>query len=456
MLNDMKSAGWIAAFLLFSVALWAQPKENDPYTIIGLGNIYTPNFAAVSAMPGLSATYHNRYRSNIVNPASGGWLDYVTFEAGGFYQFKQMVAPDASDNVHLGNLSYLSLGIPLHNQFNKFNQRKDERKPYVLAMNLSLTPYSLTGYDLENIDSTNTDVGRVLSTFEGNGGTYKFLWNNSFRYRNLAVGGGIGYLFGKQSREHWDYFNDYDDEFRNRFIDEVSVGGFIWNAGLLYEYVLPQKKEYDEKGREIRKPKTRISLGAYGHSKYKANTTTDLRYERRQTLGGFVNVDTLRISSNEEGSMTLPAEFGVGIALSKDFKWRIGVDYSTTKWTGYENENSLGELGDETRIALGAEFIPDVTSLNYGPRIRYRLGGFYRVDPRSVSDNGQFSHKAVTFGVGLPLKSPESNKTLVSFVDIGLEVGRYGDPDFVKETYFKLNLGFSLNDNRWFLKRKYN
>jgi hypothetical protein len=52
-------------------------------------------------------------------------------------------------------------------------------------------------------------------------------------------------------------------------------------------------------------------------------------------------------------------------------------------------------------------------------------------------------------GLGLPLSG-------LSKANFGLELGKIGNNDnTVKESYFALRLGLSLNDV-WFIKRKYN
>ena len=44
----------------------------------------------------------------------------------------------------------------------------------------------------------------------------------------------------------------------------------------------------------------------------------------------------------------------------------------------------------------------------------------------------------------------------IAMVHPGFEIGKNTLDQFIKENYFKINLGFRLNDNEWFLKRRYN
>jgi hypothetical protein len=82
-------------------------------------------------------------------------------------------------------------------------------------------------------------------------------------------------------------------------------------------------------------------------------------------------------------------------------------------------------------------------------RVRYRIGGYYRDDPRltDLKDIG------VSLGLGLPVILPRQQ---TSFVNIGFEYGKFGISDSIEETYFRTTIGFTLNDNSWFFKRKFN
>ncbi|GIS00999.1 MAG: hypothetical protein CM15mP102_18190 [Flavobacteriales bacterium] len=53
----------------------------------------------------------------------------------------------------------------------------------------------------------------------------------------------------------------------------------------------------------------------------------------------------------------------------------------------------------------------------------------------------QFS---LNLGLGLPIAG-------LSKANFGLEIGKIGDDDLIKENYFSLKLGLSLNDV-WFIK----
>jgi hypothetical protein len=79
------------------------------------------------------------------------------------------------------------------------------------------------------------------------------------------------------------------------------------------------------------------------------------------------------------------------------------------------------------------------------------LGAFYENDPRTFNGD-QLSKRGVTVGLGLPLTLPRQQ---TSFVNLAFEGGQFGLQDVITENYIKMTLGFTLNDNSWFFKRKF-
>jgi len=93
--------------------------------------------------------------------------------------------------------------------------------------------------------------------------------------------------------------------------------------------------------------------------------------------------------------------------------------------------------------------IPDASSLtSYWKRVKYRFG-IKNEEKSIIVNNLPVNHFSLNLGLGLPLSG-------LSKANFGLELGKIGNNDnTVKESYFALRLGLSLNDV-WFIKRKYN
>jgi hypothetical protein len=104
-------------------------------------------------------------------------------------------------------------------------------------------------------------------------------------------------------------------------------------------------------------------------------------------------------------------------------------------------------LSNRTKIALGAEYIPNPRGNKYTDRIRYRVGlnlsdPYYKVNGNNLNKNF-----GISFGIGLPLR------TSSTMVNAAIEYGKVGEKSLFREDYFKLTFNATFNEN-WFFKRK--
>ena len=127
-MSNIRSRYFLFVALLFcGVMLYGQPKFNSPYSRIGLGDIWNPNFAALNGMGNLSAAFHDPYHINTSNPASYGHLYSTSFEVGLRGKYGTLESPTEETNVYASNLAYLSLGFPIKNPVSRVLDR-DESK----------------------------------------------------------------------------------------------------------------------------------------------------------------------------------------------------------------------------------------------------------------------------------------------------------------------------------------
>lgn len=423
------------------------PKFNSPYSRIGLGDLANQNFSISSAMGGLGASFNSKYAVNLVNPASVGFIDRTVFDVNGFFRYGQLDSGNETINTFAGNFQYLSLGFPMKNEV---NIELDNRPPLVYwRMNLALVPFSNVGFNVEANSTTETDS--LITSFTGKGGTYKLIWTNALRHKDFSFGINAGYMFGNLINERIVVIEDPENVYFNDLLDEISLSGVVWSFGAQYKHQfkkLNDKKELVNSGRSL-------TAGVYLNSQSEINSNTSQLYRRRSsTFSPPQGIDTIRNVVDLKGNAIIPGGFGVGVTYEIENKFRIGIDYSASQWSNYENEFKDESLLDSWRVAAGGEWIPNVSSYNkYMDRVRYRFGVFYEQDPRSDEFNEQLSVFGITVGTGMPIILPRGQ---TAFFNLGLELGRFGTTNSLNESYVQLNLGFTLNDNLWFYKRKFN
>jgi hypothetical protein len=437
--------------LLVSLAAFGQntPSINSPYSRYGIGNVNSTDFAALQSMGGISSAYNNPYQLNITNPASLSYLNYAVFETGAYAEYKSLSSQSTLNPVGnwSGNISHFALAFPLKNQLNRLSERK--KSPFSNAMAFGLMPYSTIGYDIES-SSVLPDIGQVTYQYIGEGGSYQAFLAASSKYKGLSIGGHLGYIFGNSRNERAVFFNDLDFSFTDVLREEYSMRGFTFRLGAQYEYIIGKVEEEDAKERAKR---PRLTFGIHGNTVNSIDISGNSISARTSSFYTGSNLDTILSSVERTGTLQLPSELGVGVVYSKLMHWKIGVDYKMTNWSGYDNELNPENLENAWRAAIGGEYIPKYNSYNkYGQRLRYRAGFHYGTDPRVVSGE-QLTNMGLTVGVGFPLVLPRG---VPSFVNLGLEVGQLAAPDLISENYFKINVGFTLNDNTWFYKQKFN
>ncbi|MFQ5446677.1 MAG: hypothetical protein ACE5FF_07070, partial [Saprospiraceae bacterium] len=410
------------------------------YSRIGLGEPVTPALSNMG-FGGLSAAYADPLHINFQNPASLGFLAATTFGAGLFTEHSKLDFNDQTTTVWSGNLSHLSLAFPLRNPLNDALAKR--KSDFAWGMNISLLPSTAVGYDIQT-EEVAPHVDTTLNIFQGTGGTNKLLWGNGFRYKKFAGGINLGYLFGQLESKRSVLFRNLEASYDDRFLDNITIRSFIWSVGAQYRYDFD--KDTND-GNVLRKKS--LFFGLYGNTSTDFTTHSTIYRIRENFLYSPVQSDTLYQEIDAKESGTLPAEWTFGVIYEDAGRLRLGAEYSTANWSKYRNDAKPEVLFDSRRIAVGAEYTPDIASYNnYLKRIRYRVGFYHRTDPR-LTDLTQY---AFTLGFGLPVVLPRQK---TSFVNFAFELGQYNTSDAIKETFVKMALSFSLNDTSWFFKRKF-
>ena len=446
--KDKRNSQAIRVFSLFSLffflslsTLFAQPKDNAPYSRLGLGEPVNQTLSA-AAMGGLTASYMDPLHVNILNPASYGWLSSATFEAGAYVERSTIKTDAQKANVLSGNLNHLVLAFPMRNSLNDVLENK--KRKFYWGMGLGLLPNTNIGYDIQT-EETNAVSDSILNVFQGTGGSSKLVWGNGVRYENFSAGINLSYTFGQLERTRQVRLRDLGNAYTDLFVDNVSIRALQWVFGAQYKLELDKKKINDKN------PYSRKSLifGLYGNPASDFNSrSTSLRIGINDLLLPIVR-DTAFSETDVEKSGRMPAEWTFGVMYQDVEKLRIGIEFSAANWSKYENEAKPDQMFNSSRMAIGVEYSPDASSYNnYLKRIRYRAGFYYKDDPR-LED---LKNYALTVGFGLPVILPRGQ---TSAVNVAFEFGRFQTDNQVDENFMKMSLGFTLNDGTWFYKRKF-
>ena len=423
-----------------------RPKQNSPLSRFGLGDPIDQVHAAAAGMGALQSTYQDAYHLNLLNPASLASLQATSFEIGLYARNATLTDASGEATTWQGNLNYIALGFPLRNPINLSLDR--QLNSWNGGMAFSLAPTTLVGYDLE-LEGNDPTIGLTSNQLKGTGGAYRFSWSTALRYRGLSGGVNVNYNFGKISNSRILVFDSIPEALATEFLEEFSISGLNLGYGIQYAFNFT---DVNEEGKKVPNGK-RIILGFNGDIGTQVDTESSLLFRKFSPQGNVSIRDTVRFEQEVEGRARLPAGYSIGVAYEQVNKIYIGAEYGRTSYGDYSNDARPETLNDIGRFAFGIEYIPNINSYNrYFQRVRYRAGVRLEDDPRDIGGE-QARRNAVTVGFGFPIRLPRQQ---VSFLDLAVEYGKFGVPDVLDENYVQFTLGFSLNDNSWFFKRKLN
>lgn len=433
----------LTAILMSTTSLlFAQSGNNSPFSRFGIGDLNDNNLISIRQMGGLSASFADAYQINIVNPASYTFLRSTAFDFGVSVANKSLENNAGDKETRWsGNLDYIALAFPLRNPLNEAFER--EKKDWRLGMGFALQPISEVAYDITNTE-TDLNFGEVERNFSGNGGAWKALWGNSFKYNNFSVGLNLGYMFGNINYQRNVTFIDRPEAFNNSFETNYNMSGFLWNAGGMYQIVLNQN-EIDSKKTVNTK---QVLLGLYFGSATNFSTKADI-FEGATLIDVFQ--DTLTYVEDQNGKGTLPGQVGFGATYYNGGKLGVGVNYELNAWSQYKNDANPESLSDSHRVSLGGFVRPNLKSFKFRDRIFYRFGLQYQTEPITIQDE-QLKNVSLNLGLGLPFVYQRK----ISHMNLGVSIGTRGSTKYLRENYIKIGASFTFNDDEWFIRRQYN
>lgn len=431
--------------ILFTFVLNAFGQTNEflPLSRYGIGIInktYSP-LSQACGHAGIAFISNEEY--NILNPASLGFLRITDAEFG--FSLKSKNISDGKTNVNdlSGALSYLQIGVPLRNSINEILEHKEYKNNY--ALSLGLSPLSSTSYSY--IISDSGSLGKNTRNLNGSGGLNQFQIGFSYRVKNFSAGVNLGYVFGNFKFEQDYYILERLPLNRLILTDQYFGSGLNTQVGLLYEQILDKSK--DQKVQQ-RKLSYGLTIGIPSDIRYFRNS-----FHRSELLLNPLDfvIDTQLYVKDEKSFGQLPLKIIGGISYNHKNKYGILLDAALDNWSSSKVFNGQkGTLVNESSISAGAWWKPDNSGYgNIFKRSQYRFGAFYNQGYLELNDNS-LSQYGVTFGLGTAFNFQRQ----LCVVNLSVELGKTELPTAIKEEYIKLNLGIRINDNEWFLKRRYN
>lgn len=424
----------IVFVLVCLVAYGAQGQDGtiSPYSYFGLGET-SPASTVENQMMGSIGVFADSVHVNLKNPAAysklgvryGEDFGITTYTAGISHKQTQLKSFSDQESSNLTTLDYLSLG---------FSLRKG------LGIGVGIMPYTSVGYSF--VEQMGTEGSRTINEYSGDGGLNKIYFSVGYELmKDLSVGVTANYNFGTieslrlQSLENVQF--GVKDERTSR------IDGFDLNYAVYYTPAIDKKHTL--------------------YTSLRINTQANLSARNTQRLGSFslltqadIEVYDVDLESRglKETGVKVPTTSTIGLGYGENMKWFLGAEYSFQQLGDYSNvfnEIENLEYSNASTFALGGFFIPNRSSFeSYLKRITYRAGMRFEQTGMMVNEK-EVNNFGINFGVGLPLGNNMSN------LNIGFELGRRGttSADLIEESYFKINVGLSLNDV-WFLQRKIN
>mgnify|MGYP006278835297 CR=1 FL=1 len=412
--------------IILSTSGFSQVDYRSPYSRYGVGDLTQTNHPVQMSMGGLSVTLRDPNLINSQNAASYTDFDTLSFvfDGGVSEKLSTWESLEASERSEYSSLGYLQLGFPITSR---------------LKTSIGLKPYSNVGYSIrynEQLASQDT----TTHIFEGDGGLNDFYIGMGFEItKGLSLGVNASYTWGTLDLRKYTTFPKSNFYWDTRLSNKREISDIKFDYGLQYEQ--PLKNQW-----------SLITGFTYSHVtnlSAKQNSLTTMLI--RSDDGSERVLDTVKYTSGQEGSITLPSSYGAGIMFEKENRYRFGIDYRLQQWDEFESFGSATDsLKNSSYIAFGAEIRPKHNTLSsYLKKIKYRFGAHYSNTYLQIQDN-QLTELGISFGVGLPIKNSGSS------INFAVEIGRRGttDNNLLKENYYKFTLGLAIFE-RWFLQRKY-
>jgi hypothetical protein len=402
-----------------SLTLSAQ-NGNAPYSRLGIGQLAESGSLYNIGMGGLGISNGSQAYINLINPALLTRNTLTAYEAAANAEYKIISSNNASERNSTGNLSYLAFAFPLTRHW---------------TLGVGLKPFSNVNY----IDRFEQKIPQRPSfieySYEGTGGVNQAFISSGFLLtKGLSLGIQANYNFGAINTASISRIIDNQLSYAVALYEQTNFGDLSYKTGIAYRVRV---------GKE-----TSLNFGTTYDLEANLAVKRFRSAQRRDATGQIFSSDTL--FRDLRGSVLLPAKYGFGISLQRPFKYTVGIDLTLQDWSNFTGLILRDTLQSSQKITVGGEITPNIASIgSYLARITYRAGVTHTILPYLLNGNS-LNETSISLGFSLPVNRGLSS---INMAFIGGQRGVAGE-NTLKETFFRVHLGLTVNDQSWFYRRK--
>lgn len=439
----------VLAVSLVTVLTTATAQENSPYSRYGLGDLFPSGHIINRGMGGLAVAYSDGQSINFMNPAAYADIRVVTFDVGLMVDHRTLKSarPEGSFKSTNFTPSYVHFGLPIL-----------AKKGIGAA--IGFRPVTRINYSV--IDSRRIPADSIENLYEGTGGLNQVYIGLAKRWDNgLSIGFNAGYGFGrKETSTRVNLVNDTVLYSKSNSATTTTFKSFFFDLGVQYRAKLKEVDITDKKLKEA----YYLSLGATGTLSRTLKGRQDIVREiyEYDAGGGAVSLDSIYKTTNQWGTIKMPASFTAGFMFIKTVgntyftadKWSVGAEYTASNWNKYSFYGQPDLLTKQWQLRIGGQIVPDpLNAKSYWSRVTYRVGFFTGKDYINA-DGKELKVIGGTVGFGLPVRKQNYSNQFTT-IHTAIEFGKRGNAvNNITDGFLRVSLGLSLSDV-WFIKRKY-
>lgn len=385
-------------------------QNASPYSYFGIGMFNNVDNARNIALGNTGIALEAPDYINSKNPAAMTSISTrnVVFDVSGLMKYNTISSNLGTDKRLSSNFTNFSAALRI------------SKKAFV---GLSMQPTTSSDYKISSTIPIEGTASEYPITYEGNGGLSN--WGASFGYKvndNWSFGGKVKNNFGTIIRKE-----------TITTTSEVEISRDIRYTGFSYGLGTQYRKEFEDSG-------LLLNLGAVVNFKSKLVAKGEVGYTENKD---YTNTVTSKLSTKDS---SLPFEFGAGISILKNDRYRATFDFMQSQWDQVTNSVTPEKYYRQNTYGLGFEILPQrrrVQSLSEALIYRFGLNydtGYYKVN------NAKIDKMEATVGLGVPF-----NKIILN-VNYGYGIHGVQKNIPIRENYHMINLSINFLDT-WFTKR---